>query len=1257
MKQRTSDALAQLEAANRVAIRDAGPRYAPGLNPDAPNIEIDYLTDAFDAISLVDGWRTRTRELADRITKASEYRERTVDRLFRRRRVTPSRLLEQIQALQGLAEPADIRRGVIQLRSNSERVVGRLRQEIDALWEQIHALPDEPSSREERGRLQSEAQVLGNVMAAVEELVGYLAGPPGRLLAGANGLLLLGSWGTGKTHLLCDITRQRLAAGAPALLVMASSLPSKTDILNGVATTTGLAVSGEELLAELDRIGAATNTRALLMVDAINEGDQAVWRKELASLARAAARWPHVGLVVSCRRPFDEAIVTKQAASRFVSLEHYGFRDQEFDAQLEYFAFYELPAPSVPLITPEFTRPLFLKILCEGLKDLGRRSQQRKLREIASGQKGMTYVLEYYTKKVGKGIEDDLGLARGSCWLALKGSQTDVGLAGRMAAQGSDWLSTDHAISSLMAGLAITKRRATAVLQRFVHEGLLVTAVRRHDSQAVTGIQFSYQRFGDHLIARHLLEAHLVTTSEQALRRCLYRNRPLGRPFRLDRWGRQFEEPGIAAALMLEFPERMKRSPFSHELLRYLPRATQRISPVKEVFLEGLYWRSADAFTPDTDRLVSFFLTQVDDWTRDETFEVLVGLATRPTHPYSAQRLMEYLSQQEMVARDQTWSEYLRRSDEQANVERILAWVERSTERDESATRNEIRLLSLFLTTTRRPLRDRATRALVLRGSERPDVLFDEVLESLNFNDPYVAERMLAAAYGVAMRLWADPRGESLRATIVPFARSLVQHMFVENAPHATKHVLRRGYALGVIALARRINVHAIATRQVALLSPPFPQIPDPFVDPDQITESDVEDSRRAMHMDFENYTIGRLVAGRGNYQDGHTGYQEVRRQIARRMSDLGYSSAAFSDLDRSIVQTQPLGRQSDGGKTDRYGKKYSWIAFFEMYGIRSDLNLLEEHRSRERSSDCDVDPSFPVAPREWVPPLPDLFTRAPTEHSQWLTNGPVPDYQHLLVRPEIDGVSGGPWVLLDGFIQQSGSSDREAFTFIRGLLMRHRDISQVNEAMSTLNYLGNHQIPEPGADYYTYAGEIPWSPFYASDYRLASDRARRHVSPMLHRFSDKHGRWIATGRVEVPVHRWSWESYHSELNQVSGIEFVAPKLCETLGLVNHSNTFDMWDRTGRQATVYRAFNVADRFSNSSLLYLRQDLLEKYLSLSDQVLVWIPWGERTLHHKQFNHRELAPPVETALQENQNNFGELIDYTSLTGVKYKGKGAS
>jgi hypothetical protein len=574
-----------------------------------------------------------------------------------------------------------------------------------------------------------------------------------------------------------------------------------------------------------------------------------------------------------------------------------------------------------------------------------------------------------------------------------------------------------------------------------------------------------------------------------------------------------------------------------------------------------------------------------------------------------------------------------------------LAWVERSTEREEAVVRNDIRLLSLFLTTTSHPLRDRATRALVLRGEVCPELLFNEVLHSLAFDDPYVPERMLAAAYGVAMRLWADPRGDALRSAIVPFARTLVREMFVVDAPHATRHALRRDYALGVIVLARRIDPNAIASRQIPLLRRPFAQLPSPFVDHDQITDADVEDARRAMHMDFANYTLGRLIPDRGNYQDDHIEYQEVRRQIARRMIDLGYSSADFNTADEVIVRSQSPTRATEGGKVDRYGKKYSWIAFFEMYGLREDLGLLGVDRMEERTSDCDIDPSFPQAPLEWVPGLSDVFGEAPIAKAEWLSKGPVPDYNHLLMVDEVDGLAGGPWVLLDGFILEEGSNAREAFTFLRGLMMRPSDVQRVQEEVAKSEYLGNSQIPEASDDYYTYAGEIPWSTRYAGYSRLATGRARRHVSPVLHRFQG--GRWRDSGWIEVPVHRWAWEGHHSSLNDVSGVEFPSAALCETLNLVNRGATFDLWDETGKQATVYREFKIADVYGNSHLLYMRRDLLETYLARTNQEYVWIPWGERTLNHREFDRRSLDDDVQRALQDHQNTHGRLIQLKLLS----------
>ena len=56
-----------------------------------------------------------------------------------------------------------------------------------------------------------------------------------------------------------------------------------------------------------------------------------------------------------------------------------------------------------------------------------------------------------------------------------------------------------------------------------------------------------------------------------------------------------------------------------------------------------------------------------------------------------------------------------------------------------------------ILTSTVRPLRDIATRALYWYGRRFPQELFELIMKSFKINDPYVSERMLAATYGIAM--------------------------------------------------------------------------------------------------------------------------------------------------------------------------------------------------------------------------------------------------------------------------------------------------------------------------------------------------------------------------------------------------------------------------------------------------------------------------------------------------------------------------
>lgn len=277
------------------------------------------------------------------------------------------------------------------------------------------------------------------------------------------------------------------------------------------------------------------------------------------------------------------------------------------------------------------------------------------------------------------------------------------------------------------------------------------------------------------------------------------------------------------------------------------------------------------------------------------------------------------------------------------------------------------------------------------------------------------------------------------------------------------------------------------------------------------------------------------------------------------------------------------------------------------MYGVRLDAGLLDEERT-ERLSDVDIDPSFPPEPRTWIPPLSGVLDTSPSDPREWLTCGATPDYEVLLHRRDVDGAPG-PWVLLEGWLQErTGTDKRRLFTFLWSRFVARPALAELVTTFLRRDYPDNHEIPKPIEDFYTFAGEIPWSGQYAESLRTPDGKAKRHVEPAFRRYGVGSSRMGIP--VEVPVYRWGWESYHSAENQVGEIDFLAPALCESLGLVNHARDLDLYDRHGRRATVFTKAKSDDPGVDCHFLFIRSDLLDRYLRKTDQRLMWFVWGER-----------------------------------------------
>lgn len=224
--------------------------------------------------------------------------------------------------------------------------------------------------------------------------------------------------------------------------------------------------------------------------------------------------------------------------------------------------------------------------------------------------------------------------------------------------------------------------------------------------------------------------------------------------------------------------------------------------------------------------------------------------------------------------------------------------------------------------------------------------------------------------------------------------------------------------------------------------------------------------------MDFEDYTLGSLVQNRRNYDYEHEDYQKVRAQVLWRVEQLGWSSELFKDIDSSIANEQNWTRSgNERKKTDRYGKKYSWIAYFEMEGLLHDQGLLENWR--ERTSSVDIDPSFPERVTRCHLIKTD-FLDSEMDMKEWIPNGPLPNVEPYLRLGEVLEMKG-PWIALDGFVEQRDKArGRSLFCFIRGFFVFNPDVVPFMEHLSRQD-LGGRWLPEKPDVIFTFAGEIPW--------------------------------------------------------------------------------------------------------------------------------------------------------------------------------------
>jgi len=619
----------------------------------------------------------------------------------------------------------------------------------------------------------------------------------------ARTLVLIGDAGQGKTHALLRCADRGTLNNDPMLLGFGINF-SKGDLWDQLIRSWGLTATRDEVLGALNAAGEAAQARTLIAIDALNESDDpTIWKSRLGGMLVAVKRYPFIAIAVSVRSEFARDVLPDGVSGdQLPVVEHTGFQGLEPGATARIFQHFGLATPEIPLLEPEFSSPLFVITLAESLSRSGQRS-------LPQGAQSLRWVFELWLGAVNEQLSAvrrlDYDVADNRVQRAA------VALAGAMAGDGAKWLKEERAkaiVDQVHRSDSWSKSLYRALLDEDVLQRVFVFDAQQ--DARVRAVRFTYDRLTDHLVARFMLQR---PRDIQDLARTL---RPRGRLRRLivrKRGQAAWLDPGLLLALAIEIPEDTR---FSCELSTVFPSKEFR-SAVHRAILESVHWRRPDTIGPRTVDLVR------REWRSARTapieeqagqIERLLRLATRVNHPLNAEFLDSELRLEPMPERDYWWSRPMTQLDEPAGVvTRLIEWMwtpAAGESNQDAALLCAITAAWLFATSNRF-IRDRATKALVSLLQGRPSIAANLFERFCAVDDPYVVERVLAVAYGVALRT-RDLDGLGV------LARCVYRRCFHDG--QLPEHLLSRDYARGVVETATRRSV--LSPEELDSLRPPY---------------------------------------------------------------------------------------------------------------------------------------------------------------------------------------------------------------------------------------------------------------------------------------------------------------------------------------------------------------------------------------------------------------------------------------------------
>lgn len=1185
----------KLETEVEVSISNAKDRYTPELHVDT------RASDIFDPLgrtqAFIENVESRLETLDDEANSlfTDNYisvLERADEDAYLKLREAVEKVPELLQDIDQVPEEIPIQE-LHETLNQADEATQELEPELRTLKEEAEEETRESSEKRTLYHFRQVRSEIHNLQRFVDSRDLQVAETPA--------LKLLGKAGMGKTHLLCNVARNRVEEGYPTVLVLGENF-SDRDVWTQIIERFGLNCTTEDFLSALNSLGKSHGVRSLLMIDALNESpDPRIWARQLPGILRKLEDYPYIGLCVSCRTGYEDLVIPDSIEEKIVETRHGGFRDVEYDAVRKFFDEHGIEHSSIPVLKREFQVPLFLKLFCENLE---RQGQSR----ISHGPEGLTQIFEGYIN----GVNDRL-------WRRLEydPSENKVrkaidALAREMAEQGEGTKHLPRETAKEIIDDFLPGRRYPDSLYRHILSEGVISEVVPFEEDASESVRFSYDKFADHMLAQQYLDIYVEddfgeAVSENGNLQEIFDNPNL--------------YPGLIQAFAIHLPEQE-----GVEIFEYLD-SDEILTP----FIKSLGWRDPETLTDSDGGLkeeVEEYLWEEIELLDDlhELWRVLLTLATSTDHPLNAEYLHDVLTGFDVADRDYDWSKFLHEEfkEETSEVFRLINWgYSLKHEPIESPELKRLMSISLswFFSCPNRYVRDRATKSMINVVGSDLELYIDLIERFQDVNDPYILERVYAAAYGGVLRHREND-------ALTELADTIYELEFAANDP--TPHLLTRDYARGIIELAN----HQVESYTVDLdkVRPPYDSsfnidIPTPEELQEQVTER-LEDADTELESRFWIGLTGSGFEGDGfsdfaryivgtNHDSSHVhGYDlsgaEALRWITKRVFDLGWHPDYFGDFDHYLNRWSNHGRGTR--KPERFSKKYQWIAYYELVAwITDNCDFANPTTERPYNGpwayfDRNIDPSVldPEAGSELS--LDDVveydcrIDEAPTE--DWIEDhDEFPELVSLLELP----VSGDEWIPLHAIYKWRAEEDtesrldRDVFCRIDPVIV-DQDNKQELVDWITENWVESDEIKSTLVSLpvftQTFRGEYPWHPLVED--RWEDDASVIRACPV---------------DVENTALDLLWEAeYDCSIEEKYGMYGPSPYLADLLNLEWVVDTKEFRQQSSnpvRVADLSKSEGLYDRVNSLSMIGASRNILEE-LDNEGLEIIWVVQGEKRM---------------------------------------------